>query len=222
MTRDTRRAVIWLSITGVLILNSFVATATRDSKADSTTFFDWTALAGGAAELVLLGIPALLLTRGEYGDLLGLRRPTRLGRTALLGLGAVLGVELLSALMSQFGDLNKEQGVAPTHWIAGHTLEFAFSLFAVAILVPLAEESFFRGAGVGLLARLYSVPGAVILSGCLFALIHGLVLGFLPLAFLGIMLALMRVTSGSILPGIVLHGAYNTLAVLYSLDFRFH
>jgi membrane protease YdiL (CAAX protease family) len=145
-----------------------------------------------------------------------------LGRTTLFALAAVVGTEILGQLMGLFGDPAKEQGLVPTHWIHGHTAAFVASVVGIAILVPLAEEGFFRGAGVGLLSGLYSVPGAVLLSGCLFSLIHGLVLGFLPLAFLGTMLALMRVTSGSILPGIVLHGAYNTLAVLASIDFRFH
>jgi len=51
----------------------------------------------------------------------------------------------------------------------------------------------------------------------MFGLVHGLVLGFLPLAVLGAGLALMRWTSDSTIPGIVLHGAYNSVAVLSSL-----
>jgi membrane protease YdiL (CAAX protease family) len=148
--------------------------------------------------------------------------PKRVGRTALLAVGAVVGTLVLSSLMSLFGNLTKEQGVAPTHWIHGHTLQFVASVLAVSILVPIAEETYFRGAGVGLLSRVYSVQGAIVLSGCLFALIHGLLLGFLPLAFLGTMLALMRVTSGSLLPGILLHGAYNALAVWSAFHFRLH
>jgi membrane protease YdiL (CAAX protease family) len=217
VNRSNIRAVIWLAITGVLTISSF----SDNAKPDKTSFFDWTVPEGALAELILLGGAAVVLARADR-DLLGLRKPTRLGRTTVLAVGAVLGTGLLEALVSLFGNPAKEQGLVPTQWIHGHTTEFVASLAAIAILVPLAEEGFFRGAGVGLLSRLYSVPGAVLLSGCLFALIHGLVLGFLPLAFLGTMLALMRVTSGSILPGIVLHGAYNTLAVLASIDFRFH
>jgi membrane protease YdiL (CAAX protease family) len=221
MSRDTRRAVIWLAFTGLLIVNSFAARL-QHTQPDKNTFFDWNTLAAAVFELVLLLVPALLLTRGDHRELLGLRKPQRLGRTALLGVAAIAGTALAENFMSQFGNLNTEQGVAPTVWIHGHTLEFAASLFAVAVIVPIAEETFFRGAGVGLLSRIYSVPGAVILSGCLFSLMHGLVLGFLPLAIFGAMLALMRVTSGSLFPGMVLHGAYNTLAVLVTLHWRFH
>jgi membrane protease YdiL (CAAX protease family) len=219
--RDTVRAIVWLSLTGLLIVSSF-ATSLSDKKPDKTTFFDWSVPAGVLAEFVLLAGVALALTRGEHRELLALRKPVRLGRTALLALGTLVGTGVLSEVMSVFGDPDKEQGIAPTHWIHGHTLEFVASILAVSILVPIAEEAFFRGAGLGLLARVYSVPGAIVLSGCLFALIHGLVLGFLPLAFFGTMLALMRVTSGSLLPGILLHGAYNALAIWASLDFRLH
>jgi uncharacterized protein len=220
VTRTNVRAVIWLAITAILTLSAF-ADRLHKTKPDKTTFFDWTVPEGALAELVLLGGAAVALA-GADRDLLGLRLPRRWGRTSLLALGAVVGTGLLDAFVSLFGNAEEEQGLLPEHWIHGRTLEFVASVAAIAILVPLAEESFFRGAGVGLLSRLYSVPGAVLLSGCLFALIHGLVLGFLPLAFLGTMLALMRVTSGSILPGILLHGAYNTLAVLASIHFRFH
>ena len=213
MARDTVRAVIWLSLTGLLIVSAFV-TSLADKPVDKTTFFDWTVPGDVLVELLLLGGVALALTRGEHRELLALRRPVRIGRTALLGLGALVGTGMLTAVMSHFGDLTKEQGITPNHWIHGHTTEFVASVLAVTVLVPIAEESFFRGAGVGLLSRIYSVPGAVVLSGCLFALIHGLLLGFVPLAFLGTMLALMRVTSGSLLPGILLHGSYNALAVL--------
>lgn len=221
LSRDTVRAVIWLALTGLLVVNSFAASLT-DKHVDKTTFFDWTVPENVLAELVLLAGASLFLTRGDARELLALHRPERLGRTALLALCAAGGTFLLTGLMSLFGDLDKEQGIAPTHWIHGHTPEFVASVLAVTVLVPIAEESYFRGAGVGLLSRLYSPWGAIVLSGCLFALIHGLVLGFLPLAFLGTMLALMRVTSGSLLPGILLHGAYNALAVWASLDFPTH
>jgi membrane protease YdiL (CAAX protease family) len=217
--RDTRRTIIWLSITAFAIVLAYADT----TKPTKTTFFDWTALQGGIAELVLFGVPAILLTRGpDQLELLAIRRPERIGRTILLAVAALAGTFLLSALMGLFGDLDKEQGIAPVHWLPGHVPEFVASLFAVAVLVPIAEESYFRGAGVGLLSRVYSVPGAVVLSGCLFALMHGLVLGLVPLAFFGTMVAVMRVTSKSLLPGILFHGSYNTLAVLASLHFRFH
>jgi membrane protease YdiL (CAAX protease family) len=215
LTRDRIRLGIWLGISTLLAIAAFYEGAQPD-KPDKLTFFDSTVPVGAVSEAIILLIPALLLARGDWG-LLALRRPTRLGRTVLIGIGGVVGTELLARLMQQFGDVTKEQGILPDHWIPGHTPAFVASFIAVAVFIPFIEEMFFRGTGLGLLLREYGPAEAILVCGCMFALVHGLVLGFLPLAFLGASLALMRWTSGSTIPGIVLHGTYNSLAVLSSL-----
>jgi membrane protease YdiL (CAAX protease family) len=215
LTRDRIRLAIWLGISTLLAIAAFYEGA-QPSKADKLTFFDSTVPVGAVSEAIILLVPALLLARGDWG-LLALRRPTRLGRTVLIGIGGVVGTELLARLMDQFGDVAKEQGILPTHWIPGHTPAFVASFIAVAVFIPFIEEMFFRGTGLGLLLREYGPAESILVCGCVFALVHGLVLGFLPLAFLGASLALMRWTSGSTIPGVVLHGTYNSLAVLSSL-----
>lgn len=215
LTRDRVRLTIWFAIATVLAIAAYYEGA-NPPKADKLTFFDSTVPLGAVSEALVLLVPALLLARGDWG-LLALRRPQRLGRTMLLGLGAILGTLLLAGLMSEFGNTSKEQGILPDHWIHGHTAAFVASFIAVAVFVPFIEEMFFRGTGLGLLLRTYGPAEAILLCGCMFALVHGLVLGFLPLAFFGSTLALMRWTSGSTIPGIVTHGAYNTIAVLYSV-----
>jgi membrane protease YdiL (CAAX protease family) len=215
LTRDQIRLGIWLAITTVLAIAAFYQGA-QSSKPDRLTFFDATVPEGAVSEAIILLVPALLLARGDW-SLLALRRPKRLWRTILIGIGAVVGTSLLSYLMAQFGDVEKEQGILPDHWIHGHTGAFVASFIAIAVFVPIIEELFFRGTGLGLLLRQYGPAEAILVCGCMFALVHGLVLGFLPLAFLGAGLALMRWTSGSTIPGIVLHGTYNSLAVIESL-----
>ena len=212
LTRDTVRVVIWLALATLLALAAYAGPGNNDKL----TFFDWQVPASALGEAIVLLVPALLLARGDW-TLLALRRPHRLGRTALLGVAAVVGTTLLAWAMSHYGDVAKEQGIAPTHWIHGHTAAFVASVVAVSVCVPFIEETFFRGVGLGLFLRIYGPAEAILLCGCVFALVHGLVLGFLPLAFLGSMLALMRWTSGSTLPGIVLHGVYNASAVILSL-----
>jgi membrane protease YdiL (CAAX protease family) len=215
LTRDRIRLIIWLGITTVLAIAAFYEGA-QPSKPDKLTFFDAKVSEGVLSEAIILLVPALLLARGDWG-LLALRRPKRIWRTILIGVGAVVGTSLLSYLMDQFGNVEKEQGILPTHWIPGHTPAFVASFVAIAVFVPIIEELFFRGTGLGLLLRQYGPVESVLVCGCMFALVHGLVLGFLPLAFLGAGLALMRLTSGSTIPGIVLHGTYNALAVLAAL-----
>jgi membrane protease YdiL (CAAX protease family) len=93
------------------------------------------------------------------------------------------------------------------------------ALVAVAVLVavvaPIAEEFFFRGYFFAALRNWKGVWPAAIVTGAVFGSIHagGTDAAFLvPLAFFGFALCLLRVRTGSLYPGIVLHCANNSLA----------
>jgi membrane protease YdiL (CAAX protease family) len=217
VTLQTRLLTIWLLLTSALIALNFAARP-RDDQPHRDLFFHWSSVAGWVLNALLLLVPALLLARGDR-VLSGFQRPHRLLRTTGIAVVGVVGTAALDVLISQtLGDPGREQGIAPTHWQPGHAAAFAANLVGIAVLVPLSEETFFRGVGFGLVSRVWSVPVAVLVTGSLFGLAHGLLLGFLPLAFLGASLALMRATSGSTLPGVLLHGLYNASAVLLSLN----
>src|ERR1039458_327123 len=103
----------------------------------------------------------------------------------------------------------------------GHQVGIALLLLSVE--VPLAEETFFRGFVYGWMRRHLNVPAAAVLSGCFFAAAH---VGwgtsteeilFLPLALLGILLALLYEYSGSLLPGAIVHGLFNLVETLQIL-----
>lgn len=83
-----------------------------------------------------------------------------------------------------------------------------FFILAV-ILAPLAEELVFRGAIYGFLKRRFSRWLALILSATAFALLHANLASFLPLLFLGIVLALVYEASGNIRVPILLHALFN-------------
>lgn len=211
-TRDRIRTLIWLAIATLLAIAAYA----EHAKPGKRVFFDSELPKSALFEAIALGVPALLLAMGDW-ELLGFRRPHHLRRALGVAVLAIAGTSLIEWVISQFANLDKEQGIAPTHWIHGHTPAFVLSFIAVCVVVPIVEETFFRGAGLGLFMRQYPPIEAIVLCGCMFGLAHGLVLGFLPLAFLGSMLALMRYTTGSVIPGIVLHAAYNTLAVVATL-----
>jgi membrane protease YdiL (CAAX protease family) len=103
----------------------------------------------------------------------------------------------------------------------GHQVGIALLLLSVE--VPLAEETFFRGFVYGWMRRHLNVPAAAVLSGCFFAAAH---VGwgtsteeilFLPLALLGVLLALLYEYSGSLLPGAIVHGIFNLVGTLQIL-----
>lgn len=87
--------------------------------------------------------------------------------------------------------------------------------FVIAIIVaPVIEEYVFRGWGLLCLPIERWPVLALILNGALFAVFHFQLEVFLPLVFLGTMLAWVAYHSKSILPGILFHMVNNSLAFL--------
>jgi membrane protease YdiL (CAAX protease family) len=90
----------------------------------------------------------------------------------------------------------------------------AFAIPAVSVVAPIVEETFFRGFVYGWMRRHLNVPAAAVLSGCFFALVHFQPVIFLPLAVLGVGLALLYEYSGSLLPGMIVHALFNLVEVI--------
>ncbi|HMJ33833.1 MAG TPA: type II CAAX endopeptidase family protein [Baekduia sp.] len=87
--------------------------------------------------------------------------------------------------------------------------------FVVTVCAPLAEEFFFRGYFYGALRRM-GVWRAAALTGLAFGTVHvfGSPIAFIvPLALLGMGLALLREYTGSLYPGIALHCINNSVAM---------
>lgn len=88
----------------------------------------------------------------------------------------------------------------------------------VVSLGPLVEELLFRGVLLSALLQRWSVATSVLLTSSLFALVHLSGLQFhwyaVPQLFLlALLLAWLRLKSGSIWPAVVAHGSNNLLAV---------
>jgi membrane protease YdiL (CAAX protease family) len=96
--------------------------------------------------------------------------------------------------------------------------EFGLVVLAGALIAPLAEEVFFRG----LIFRLYLITrGPLVaypLSSAVFALLHLNLPAFPPIVVLGMVLAWLYRSTGSLMPGVLAHGLNNGVAfiVLYS------
>src|SRR5439155_13856390 len=85
---------------------------------------------------------------------------------------------------------------------------------AFAWLPAVAEELAFRGFILSALQRQFRPRTAVLLSSFFFALAHMNVFQFLPHFLLGMVLAYLTTRCGSLVPGILFHGIYNTLILL--------
>jgi membrane protease YdiL (CAAX protease family) len=89
-------------------------------------------------------------------------------------------------------------------------------LVRACILAPLAEEMLFRGGLFTWLRQRRSAWVTVLLTACAHALIHGLPAVFPLVVALGIGLGWVRERSGSIVPGVIVHGLNNAVLVAVS------
>lgn len=92
--------------------------------------------------------------------------------------------------------------------------EYFVVLFMSAILPAFCEEIFFRAVLQRIFIQISTRPWlGILITGCLFSLFHGLLLGFLPRAMLGVLLGMLYWYSGSLWPTIVAHFVHNALQI---------
>ena len=91
----------------------------------------------------------------------------------------------------------------------------AFLAFFAIIVAPVAEEVIFRGCIYRFLKSKLQPQAAMLLSACVFGLIHGNLMAFVPLTFVGFLLAYTYEKERSLLAPIFFHGLFNlfTLSV---------
>lgn len=93
--------------------------------------------------------------------------------------------------------------------------DLILSLFILAVLPAIGEELFFRGVLQRLFIQIMKRPWAgIIFTAILFSAFHGLFLGFIPRAVLGIILGALFWYSGSLWPGIIAHFINNALQIV--------
>ena len=94
-----------------------------------------------------------------------------------------------------------------------------FGLFHIALIPAFCEEILFRGYVLRAFEKSWGIVVAVIVSGIIFGLFHIQLANLLPLATLGVILALMTWLSGSLWPAIVAHFINNGAAVLVGASY---
>jgi membrane protease YdiL (CAAX protease family) len=179
--------------------------------------------------ILSLGVAApltLWLARRTWPALWPLAQPPGFGFTQprqplffALAVAAGLAAPFLGALLTEW--LARGHTVTQDiQQIGGNTpLSLRLPLVLVVVCVgPLVEELLFRGVLLSALMRRWPVGWAVAGSSLLFALVHlpGLEYQWyaLPnLLLLALLLAWLRLRSGSILPAVLAHGVNNLLAV---------
>jgi membrane protease YdiL (CAAX protease family) len=206
----TRRLVAWILFVALFAGINYASRFTS-GKPPRDFLYQWSSVASG---LVLLAI-ILAVTLGIAGSqrqLFAWRRPPSWPRALLL---ALWSVPAYLAILSLDHVLHggREQGLTPSHWEPRHASAYAANFVVIAIMTPFVEETLFRGLGYSLLERFGRWP-AILAIGIVFGVAHGLVEALPELTLLGIVLAWLRSKTGSIYPGVLVHGTFNAIALI--------
>jgi membrane protease YdiL (CAAX protease family) len=83
--------------------------------------------------------------------------------------------------------------------------------FGTVVLGPICEELLFRGAIYRPLRQNHSAPAVIVVTAVLFAVVHLDPHRFPPLFIMGCVLGYLRWASGSLVPPVLMHMAFNTV-----------
>ncbi len=159
-------------------------------------------------------------------------------RDVLLGIGLglcaiVVSLPLeygLTALAKQYSHLpwvaaglKMEQSLPINALIESITKQGVGVLILAALAIGpgpgFGEEMLFRGFFFGLLKRRLGLWPGIVISGFVFAAVHGYFIGFLPVFLFGMALAALYHKTGSLWTGIIVHATNNSVLVLLAYLF---
>jgi membrane protease YdiL (CAAX protease family) len=135
-----------------------------------------------------------------------------LGGLACLIIGQIIGIAQAKLL----GEHPQMTAII----LASHrgATSFALDLLSVSLIAPIAEEVFFRGFLFTAFLQRWPLSVSAILSGLIFGLGHGDLWNAVPLASIGVVLALVYRRTGNLWSNIIAHAVNNgiTLALAYT------
>jgi membrane protease YdiL (CAAX protease family) len=213
--RATGRTVGWTVLVTALASINY-ADRFVSGKPPKDVLYQWsTAISSAVLFGVIVGI-VFALANPEL-ELLALRRPVSWPRAALQMFGVLVGIYVLSVAVSPFLHPGREQGLTPDHWDSSRAAPFFANAFVVCVIAPFAEELTFRGLGFSLLRPL-GATAAILLTALAWGLAHGLVEALPVLFAFGVGLAYIRLRQDSIVPGMLLHGLFNAIALALAVS----
>ena len=178
----------------------------------------------GPGLLLLVALARIQVSRVAPSSLLGMDGMSGRARLRELLVGAGFGVVLFAAvgllgmaLESLAGEPTLQSAV---QWLYSPSIprsaKAVLCLHAV-LLAPVFEEIVFRGVLLAPFVRAGLVGLGVAMITLLFALCHGSLFALLPIAVVGLCLALLALRSGCLLRGIACHIVFNAanLAIVF-------
>ena len=222
LPRHPGRLAAWLVFVLALTLLNYLGRYASDDTPEDVAY-QWVSSVAIVVQFgLMLGI-LLLITKGlPKRELFALKRPASWKRAIGLAVICLVLIYVFSlaytGVLSLLGDFDatEEQGLVPDEWDSSRAAPFIAFFLAVTLLAPFVEELTYRGLGFSLLSP-YGLVLAIVATGALFGLAHGLLIGLPVLTFFGIVVAWLRAKTGSVYPGIVLHAVFNGIALLISV-----
>ena len=215
-SRSTPALAGWLGLSGILVALAFLGAARGGEDGEEDILFRYEFAVGS----VLVYAIILALTVGIGRSFPHPRLALGLRGFPLRWLWITFGLTLLSLVVSATLEpvlhAGEEQGLAPSEWRDDRAVAFAVNALVVVLVVPFAEELFFRGLGVRVLAFLGG-GAAVVGTALVFALAHGLLVALPALGFFGVALAWVRYRTESVWPGFIAHATYNGIGILFAV-----
>jgi membrane protease YdiL (CAAX protease family) len=207
---ERRRLALWLALVAFFIVLQYGSRAAGTPETDP--LYKWSFAIGSVIQeaiflLIVLAIAGFSIER------LGLRLPKLKWRAVGLVVGGFFAVQIFEFVYIAIAHPGNEQGLTPDKWQPSHAAAYVANGVVVCTLVPFVEELTFRGLGFYLL-RPYGTWVAILGTGVLFGLSHGLVLSLPIIIVFGCVLAWIRYRTDSVVPGMVLHGAFNLVALV--------
>ncbi|HVU04725.1 MAG TPA: CPBP family intramembrane glutamic endopeptidase [Polyangiaceae bacterium] len=176
---------------------------------------------GGIEALVfvtgVLVIHKLHLGDTELRPSLGLRatHPLLHLLALLLGFSVHFPAEAVDALLRRFSpETSRELAEEAALLTASSPARLVLVLLVISCIGPLVEELFFRGALFGALRRRYSALVTTLVTSFCFVIAHLAVRHWPALLVVSLALTYVRASSGSLLPSIGMHVAFNALTVI--------
>ena len=194
------------------------ATRFTEGKPDKDILYQWSTAANGLVQYAIIALIVYAIAGlGNRRELLALRRPTSWGVAVALGVGIGIGMTILTAALGPLLHPGQEQGVTPDVWEPKHAAAYVVNGLVICVAAPIVEELTFRGLGYSLLVR-FGKWTAIVVVGIAFALAHGLVDAFPFLAAFGAGLAYLRSRINSVIPGMIVHGIFNGVALAVAVS----
>ena len=210
------RLVAWLIFVLALTALGYAGRLDGSEPPADIAFRYGYALAALVQYAVMLGI-LLLIARGlAIRELFALRRPQSWRRAAGAAAVTLVAIWIVGAILAPFLDATEEQGLVPDEFDSSRVGAFAAFFVVVAFVAPVVEELTYRGLGFALLVP-YGVPVAILVTGALFGLAHGLLIALPVLIFFGVAVGWLRARTESIYPSMLLHSTFNATALILSV-----